>query len=76
MYSEVINERMKVATKIEIYTDEVYPVYFVETNGLMSGDATVIVEESELADILAVQENFWKLQKKLQGFYRMSENAD
>lgn len=64
------------ATKIEIYSDEVYPVYFVETNGVGSGDVTLIVRDTELADILAVQENFWKLQKKLQDFYRMSKDAD
>lgn len=64
------------ATKIEIYTDEVYPVYFIETNGVGSSGVTLIVRDTELADILAVQENFWKLQKKLQDFYRMSKDAD
>ena len=64
------------ATKIEIYTNEVYPVYFVETNGVGSGDMTLIVRDTELADILAVQENFWKLQKKLQDFYRVARDAD
>lgn len=62
------------ATKIEIYADEVYPVYFVEINGVASGDVTVITEESELADILAVQENFWKLQKKLRDMYQEASN--
>ena len=56
------------ATKIEIYTDEVYPVYFIETNGVLQ-DATLIVEETELADMLAVQDNFWLLQKKLRDMY-------
>ena len=64
------------ATKIEIYSDEVYPVYFIETNGVASGDVTVIVEDTEMADILAVQENFWKLQKKLQDIYRGIVDAD
>jgi hypothetical protein len=56
------------ATKIEIYTDEVYPVYFIETNGLLN-EASLIVEETELADMLAVQDNFWLLQKKLRDMY-------
>lgn len=62
------------ATKIEIYTDEVYPVYFIETTGLLDGE-TVIVEETELADMLAVQENFWNLQKKLQHMFKEVEIA-
>jgi hypothetical protein len=56
------------ATKIEIYTDEVFPVYFIETNGLLQ-DTTLIVEETELADMLAVQDNFWLLQRKLRDMY-------
>jgi len=56
------------ATKIEIYTDEVFPVYFIETNGLLNG-ATLIVEETELADMLAVQDNFWLLQRRLRDMY-------
>lgn len=56
------------ATKIEIYTDEVYPVYFIETNGLLN-EASLIVEEAELADMLAIQDNFWLLQKKLRDMY-------
>jgi len=56
------------ATKIEIYTDEVYPVYFIETNGLLN-EASLIVEETELADMLAIQDNFWLLQKKLRDMY-------
>jgi hypothetical protein len=56
------------ATKIEIYTDEVYPVYFIETNGLLN-EASLIVEETELADMLAVQDNFWLLQRKLRDMY-------
>jgi len=56
------------ATKIEIYTDEVYPVYFIETNGVLQ-DATLIVEETELADMLAVQDNFWLLQRRLRDMY-------
>ncbi len=63
------------ATKIEIYTDEVYPVYFIETNGLLQ-DATLIVEETELADMLAVQDNFWLLQKKLRDMYVQVTDAD
>jgi hypothetical protein len=53
------------ATKIEIYTDEVYPVYFIETNAF-SAEASLIVEETELADMLAIQDNFWLLQRRLQ----------
>jgi len=64
------------ATKIAIYSDEIYPVYFVEVNAIASTDVSVIVEESELADILAVQENFWQLQKKLQDIYRGIVDAD
>lgn len=64
------------ATEIDIYSDEVYPVYFIEANGLdalgFSGNIAV-VEETELADMLAIQENFWKLQKKLQDLYRTSD---
>lgn len=52
------------ATKINIHWDEVWPVYFVETTGLMDG-VDLILEESEIADILAVQDNFWALQTKL-----------
>lgn len=63
------------ATKIEIYTDEVYPVYFIETNGLLQ-DATLIVEETELADMLAVQDNFWLLQKKLRDMYVQVTDAN
>lgn len=55
------------ATKIGIHWDEVYPVYFVEDADIsVSRDFQVIVEETELADILAIQENFWELQRKLQ----------
>jgi len=63
------------ATKIEIYTDEVYPVYFIETNGLLQ-DATLIVEETELADMLAVQDNFWLLQRRLRDMYVQVTDAD
>lgn len=56
------------ATKIEIYMDEVYPVYFIETNGLLN-EASLIVEETELADMLAVQDNFWLLQRRLRDMY-------
>lgn len=63
------------ATKIEIYTDEVYPVYFIETNGLLN-EASLIVEETELADMLAVQDNFWLLQKKLRDMYVQVTDAD
>lgn len=64
------------ATKIEIYTDEVYPVYFVETNVIGLGEVTVITEESELSDILAVQDNFWKLQAKLRDIYVQVTDAN
>lgn len=64
------------ATKIEIYTDEVYPVYFVDVIGLTDEAATTTVEETELTDILAVQENFWKLQKKLRDMYQEASNED
>lgn len=63
------------ATKIEIYTDEVYPVYFIETNGLLN-EASLIVEETELADMLAVQDNFWLLQRKLRDMYVQVTDAD
>ena len=52
------------ATEINIHWDEVWPVYFVETTSSLLG-VDLIVEESELADILAVQDNFWALQRKL-----------
>lgn len=61
------------ATKINIHWDEVWPVYFVETTGLMD-NVTLILEESEIADILAVQENFWALQKKLQEMVGHDDN--
>lgn len=63
------------ATEIEIMADEVWPVYFIEQPGFTDDEVTTVVEETELADMLAVQENFWKLQKKLQDLYRTSNEA-
>ena len=62
------------ATKIEIMADEVWPVYFIEQSGFTDDEVTTVVEEVELADMLAIQENFWKLQKKLQDLYRTSND--
>lgn len=62
------------ATKIEIMADEVWPVYFIEQSGFTDDEVTTVVEEVELVDMLAIQENFWKLQKKLQDLYRTSND--
>jgi hypothetical protein len=61
---------MIMATKVGIYTDEIFPVYFIETNNVSGLDHTLIVEEVELADMLAIQDNFWALQAKLADTYR------
>lgn len=63
------------ATEIEILADEVWPVYFIEQPGFTDDEVTTVVEETELADMLAIQENFWKLQRKLQDLYRTSNEA-
>ena len=49
---------------------EIFPVYFIETNNVSGLDRTLIVEEVELSDMLAIQDNFWALQAKLADTYR------
>lgn len=63
------------ATKIDIYAEEIFPVYFISVFGILR-DVSVIVEESELADMLAVQENYSKLQAKLRDLYVQAKDAD
>jgi hypothetical protein len=41
---------------------------------LLNG-ASLIVEETELADMLAVQDNFWLLQRRLRDMYVQVTNA-
>jgi hypothetical protein len=55
------------ATQVSIFTDEVFPVYFIDTNPIYG--ETLDMDEFVLAEFLTVQDNFWLLQKKLRDMY-------